>query len=86
MQASYLSKGHLTCGWNKGEEQFPEQSNEVHDVVPTRRQLLFVIASSSVVSYKKRKLDIRNHKKSASHSTVTTEVGPISETPNQQTG
>jgi len=61
MQASYSSKGHLTCGWNKGEQQFPEESNEVHDVVPTRRQLLFVIASSSVVSYKKRKL-IRNHK------------------------
>jgi len=56
MKASYLSKGHLTCGWNKGEEQFPEESNEVHDVVSTRRQLLFVI-SSSVVSYKKRKLD-----------------------------
>ena len=55
MQASYLPKSHLTCGWNKGEEQFPEEGNEVHDVVPTRGQLLFIIASS-VVSYKKRKL------------------------------
>jgi hypothetical protein len=57
MQANYLPESHLTCGWNKGEEQFPEEGNEVHNVVPTRWQLLFVITSSSVVSYKERKLD-----------------------------
>lgn len=37
VQAGYLPKSHLTCGWNKGEEDFPEEGHEVHDIVPTRR-------------------------------------------------
>lgn len=52
-QACYLTN-YLTCGWNKREEEFPEQGNKVHDVVPTGGQLfLVVIFSTTIIPCKK---------------------------------